>query len=101
LVPQLTLSSFPYSTLFRSNLSLAFFSECSDKSAFSIVEDAKESIVERERSPKHGYQYRCDRGDSHSHGCQRCMNVLGLVSEGLGDRKSTRLNSSHVKISYA
>src|SRR5690606_41720386 len=27
--------------------------------------------------------------------------VLGIIGGGAGDRKSTRLNSSHVKISYA
>src|SRR5690606_40119052 len=31
----------------------------------------------------------------------RAMQLLTGVAGGLGDRKSTRLNSSHVKISYA
>src|SRR5690554_7366409 len=35
--------------------------------------------------------------------CMGAMTILGAIEEGLGqgDRKSTRLNSSHVRISYA
>src|SRR6266498_4202743 len=32
---------------------------------------------------------------------EACSSVLVSVNTGLGDRKSTRLNSSHVRISYA
>src|SRR3712207_8392723 len=41
------------------------------------------------------------RADRLHHRPQRCPNVPGRDEERSGDRKSTRLNSSHANISYA
>src|SRR5207302_7230816 len=70
---------FPYTTLFRSRA------------------DARPERQRRLREPQEagdaragaGRPARCRRGRTHGGGT------------GKGDRKSTRLNSSHVKISYA
>src|SRR5690349_22175975 len=65
---------FPYTTLFRSRVS-----------------------VETDRRRRAPHEARTDRshpgaGRRHQGGCDQCV---------LQDRKSTRLNSSHVEISYA
>src|SRR5690606_39817046 len=89
---------FPYTTLFRSGRS-------------SCYTDSRKVGGERGRGPC------CLDGLIHFHGCisqgkplgycEECFVGFGLFSfkclgqSCQGDRKSTRLNSSHVKISYA
>src|SRR5690606_42128418 len=85
----LTLATFPYTTLFRSQL-------LHDGSLI----DSRRSATHRRADGNH----RCG-GAGESRG--RLRDHLGSpIAEGEGsgsrsDRKSTRLNSSHVKISYA
>src|SRR5690349_24202020 len=81
LPPRSTL--FPYTTLFRS----ACASHCS---------------ASRLALARRGYDTR-DRRIAVSHQSGRSDNVFrrGRAARGSRDRKSTRLNSSHVEISYA
>src|SRR3712207_8544257 len=79
---------FPYTTLFRSEVESLALHELGDEHA-----------PRRER--------RVDARDPHvrvaAEDARDAPLVLGLelVAELLGDRKSTRLNSSHANISYA
>src|SRR5690554_7760566 len=73
---------FPYTTLFRSTLEGAI--ELDD--AFFSTEI---SIEEKEKPVKRG------------RGSQKKTKVLVMAESKTVDRKSTRLNSSHVRISYA
>src|SRR5690242_21045548 len=75
---------FPYTTLFRSRP----FASCADLAAaekIALRDDADQisGVVQNRQA--------ADMGPQHDHG--RCLDR--------GDRKSTRLNSSHMSISYA
>src|SRR5690606_41803179 len=89
---------FPYTTLFRSVLRLHYRSTSDDKTT-------ERSSVLRPAARVAGSKLRFamsdrDNQDLHDHQSgDRCRPLPG-VRPGL-DRKSTRLNSSHVKISYA
>src|SRR5690606_40398852 len=83
--PRCTL--FPYTTLFRSNLTSSLGSFESSKSALEAVE------IEGAGSTLQLLGDRLERG----HVLDDDVAVVGADQ----DRKSTRLNSSHVKISYA
>src|SRR5690606_40106928 len=74
---------FPYTTLFRS------FSRASRMRAW-LVGQMLASAVGADRQAARSTADRRGR-----------LTRVKIASEDLGDRKSTRLNSSHVKISYA
>src|SRR5438132_6069127 len=65
---------FPYTTLFRSGVGGA-------------PQDEHHHEVEKRKEPAHGKVHP--------------VNQVALQADGEGDRKSTRLNSSHTVISYA
>src|SRR2546421_7544745 len=67
---------FPYTTLFRSNFALALAVEA----GHGLVQDEYGGVADQ------------GAGDG---------NALALPARERGDRKSTRLNSSHDQISYA
>src|SRR5207302_8810338 len=86
-------SAFPYTTLFRSPVHHVAIA--------GLLEQVHRhrAVGEPRAHPAHGRHAlvaRDGRGDPLD---QRALLVLGQVA--LLDRKSTRLNSSHVKISYA
>src|SRR5699024_12162427 len=83
-----TCTLFPYTTLFRSPLPMSTARFRSRGAVFSFLGRRL-----GETQPP-----RCTGRPEHAHGHQS-----GLCSVGAGfrDRKSTRLNSSHVSISYA
>src|SRR3989442_2368179 len=76
---------FPYTTLFRSR----------------VVDETIEMVVAR-HDLVDGRRRRAQIGDVERRG-KRVRDALGDLAGPLGitDRKSTRLNSSHVRISYA
>src|SRR3712207_8686707 len=92
---------FPYTTLFRSGPSAALklASGCDRRCAFCAIPAFRGSFVSPPPSEVLGEaRWLAAQG----------VTELGLVSENstsygkdLGDRKSTRLNSSHAHISYA
>src|SRR5690606_41607398 len=97
--PHTTASLFPYSTLFRSfGASLAHklllarssqaFLDYSLPEAQEAEEDLMQAYVSVQRPPAIFRDY------------EQPMKVVPLAADR-EDRKSTRLNSSHVKISYA
>src|SRR5690554_7172648 len=80
---------FPYTTLFRSLFRI---------DAFRAKQHRTNAL--RERTLKHGFHREFSRQhalkiDDRDHACVRPLRSSHL------DRKSTRLNSSHVRISYA
>src|SRR5690606_40109162 len=94
--PPPTLSLFPYTTLFRSQA-------CRANSSISESEPSSESC-----SSASSRSSRKSRVPSPLHSGQAPLGLLKLSKRGSisgklksQDRKSTRLNSSHVKISYA
>src|SRR5690606_41371585 len=82
-----TSTLFPYTTLFRS-YDPGFSSTCSTKSAITYIDGDAGVLLYR------GYPV--------AQLAEKCsfIEVAYLILNG-EDRKSTRLNSSHVKISYA
>src|SRR5690606_41566138 len=76
---------FPYTTLFRSGLSVRISPGVAGRSTTDRINEAVDARV---FEPYNDSVVDCET-EIFLHGC------------GLGDRKSTRLNSSHVKISYA
>src|SRR3712207_7818725 len=75
---------FPYTTLFRSGLRLTL-----GKVEHSTVDVSSQPKPRRDRRQQRRKHVRVAR--------QACTSVF----RSLGDRKSTRLNSSHANISYA
>src|SRR5258705_8998402 len=75
---------FPYTTLFRSQ---------------DVVQPDDLRPIGRRRAGRLGVQSR-DRG-LQCKGPESSRRQRALTSRGFGDRKSTRLNSSHLGISYA
>src|SRR5204862_8275253 len=78
---------FPYTTLFRSRASQ--FALCGIAGGTLCATGE----IGRRNGRAHGRAAQCADPRIHHAGCQR-----GCLA---GDRKSTRLNSSHVEISYA
>src|SRR5690606_41313451 len=74
---------FPYTTLFRST---------AERRAAGHAEDVGDGQARKDK--RHGLRAPVRRYEV-------CRNDGGDAEEGRIDRKSTRLNSSHVKISYA
>src|SRR5690606_42040438 len=86
---------FPYTTLFRSGRPQSIFGV--DQ---SMVEQGRLKQVARENL-RLGEEIRLDDGTVvRFDGVERWVN-LQVSHDPFQDRKSTRLNSSHVKISYA
>src|SRR3712207_7931830 len=75
---------FPYTTLFRSPRPSS-----QDREAAPRPCGGDQHVVQR---PATGY---------HLHARPACLGQRGPVRPAAGDRKSTRLNSSHANISYA
>src|SRR5690606_41288901 len=80
------LSLFPYTTLFRS-----------EHKNFAVVDGAMNDMI---RPSLYNAWMNIDRVVARE-GEKRVYDIVGAVCETGEDRKSTRLNSSHVKISYA
>src|SRR2546430_11758014 len=78
---------FPYTTLFRSSIG---------KSSFGAHETEHLATGVEAEAVSKPYQY----GDTLNLDVNATL-TNALQREGLGDRKSTRLNSSHSQISYA
>src|SRR5690242_21523521 len=83
---------FPYTTLFRSQLGPNFWGVTEDLR--SVAEFIRLYLTRNERwlSPKFLA--------GESYGTTRAAGLSGVLADR-GDRKSTRLNSSHMSISYA
>src|SRR3712207_8060697 len=84
---------FPYTTLFRSDVPVQFLEQL-----FASLRRA--GVLRSQRGVKGGYSFAREPGE---------LTVLEVVelldgplgADAEGDRKSTRLNSSHANISYA
>src|SRR5690606_40914091 len=80
---------FPYTTLFRSLIIMFLVSvACTPAESSQDIDDVIDTIVD-------GYEFGYEEWDSII-----CQGTYEQHLQGI-DRKSTRLNSSHVKISYA
>src|SRR3712207_9248517 len=77
---------FPYTTLFRSGR--------------RVVEVSPGDPL-RAGGERHGYRPHRSPGDQSEHLTSGITSLSIYAEEGGGDRKSTRLNSSHANISYA
>src|SRR3712207_7699813 len=84
---------FPYTTLFRSD---------SGRARVDVARDGDlvraEERLRRGRRDAHVEPHEVVDGDR---GCAHVADVVGGLHDERGDRKSTRLNSSHANISYA
>src|SRR5207249_7075617 len=92
---------FPYTTLFRSHF--RFVNETSEGEGMA----ASRQVLEIKGFPRDGRgcaHREAKQGVCRDGGVTKTAGVLGRVGcdphRGSGDRKSTRLNSSHVSISY-
>src|SRR5690606_39955450 len=87
-MPRLSTSTlFPYTTLFRSGLETG---------------SGVERVFDRQLEPRHGnLDVRIDGIGKIGEDVHAGLELLGRCRRRRQDRKSTRLNSSHVKISYA
>src|SRR5690606_41291352 len=94
-----TATPFPYTTLFRSQLELTrYLLELSEDSALVLCGNADAGIAHFEsQEAAAAIQLRADAHYTH---LREFECVRDQIAQNL-DRKSTRLNSSHVKISYA
>src|SRR5436305_10298900 len=82
---------FPYTTLFRSNAAESGATKVEFGIEWQAVE--KEAVYRR---------IIADNGSGMTRDeLLRFFSTLGEGAKRIGDRKSTRLNSSHVRISYA
>src|SRR5436305_9994659 len=79
---------FPYTTLFRSR-----------EEYDTVAGLALEETATRRRRCRSGNGRGCSR--LLRHGIQARLERIDLLLQQFEDRKSTRLNSSHVRISYA
>src|SRR3712207_7860738 len=83
---------FPYTTLFRSATLVGHF----DQLAYAVPVEGLEGILLQDAAPQVvGEELFLGVVPTYS------ANHLGEVVGAKGDRKSTRLNSSHANISYA
>src|SRR2546426_9255452 len=78
---------FPYTTLFRSVVDLARVARLHDEAAARALAAPHEVVV--------------DRGGGQKARDRRPLATDPAIGQDDGDRKSTRLNSSHLVISYA
>src|SRR3712207_8531112 len=83
---------FPYTTLFRSLLGSHPAAEDLDRPVGDHLVGVHVGLRARARLPDHKREFGIEPALDH---------VLGGERDGVGDRKSTRLNSSHANISYA
>src|SRR3712207_9400454 len=91
---------FPYTTLFRSHRRDEAVVDA--EAAQRVVQERPEGILARARD--HGARAPVARGrhrDVRRAAAQILAERLHLAQRDAGDRKSTRLNSSHANISYA
>src|SRR5690349_22670585 len=80
---------FPYTTLFRSLVTGSLFSRTDTETPSPVTVLSSETMAERGIN-------------TVAEAIQRIpANNAGTIQQGWKDRKSTRLNSSHVEISYA
>src|SRR3712207_7025376 len=86
---------FPYTTLFRSRDQQRDATDHHDRAVLAAVQLEDDGHAESQPEPQH----QADQAE------QRLGELAGLLLRatvrGRGDRKSTRLNSSHANISYA
>src|SRR5690606_41762759 len=92
---------FPYTTLFRSEV--AGFLHLHTRHALKLkrgrgIEAGQDVVFARGEAdlPRRGFRHEVE-----AHGLDARLTLDIVVLIGGQDRKSTRLNSSHVKISYA
>src|SRR5690606_39752064 len=97
--PTPTSTSFPYTTLFRSNKK---FSTAASSSLFKTMPSSTTAATPSSNEPDEPSSRFWDQAAEPAarHAAARSHAANGFAILGL-DRKSTRLNSSHVKISYA
>src|SRR3712207_9315263 len=91
---------FPYTTLFRSHGDLPVVPLDHDtKIARSSRMEIRKAATRGDQLPARRFSHFSATGgiqhQAHLHAC------VGALGKGVGDRKSTRLNSSHANISYA
>src|SRR3712207_8261201 len=87
---------FPYTTLFRSNI------EFDHPDFYSSLDDVLETFEQFVRSlPEDGCLVVCADDPSCPQVAAEAPCPVTTYGIGSGDRKSTRLNSSHANISYA
>src|SRR3712207_7746912 len=84
---------FPYTTLFRSGASRGIGLETARR---LCEEGASVLLVARDADRLRTAAIDCDEAGGHAETL-----AIDITSESAGDRKSTRLNSSHANISYA
>src|SRR5690606_39323769 len=94
LMTRLPVSStfFPYTTLFRSDLTI----RCKNFDTSNLMGDNKGNII-ADLKPSLGI----NDEDVYDGAILSYLDGKGVRQHAFRDRKSTRLNSSHVKISYA
>src|SRR5690606_42141436 len=97
--PTPTSTHFPYTTLFRSYSFPTLGSYNALLSLFNII--AEEVKVERNGQTVNGLVYVALDKNGNKAGHPFKASLFGKDAGIAQDRKSTRLNSSHVKISYA
>src|SRR5690606_41849021 len=96
--PLPTTSLFPYTTLFRSHLTFE------DQEHGSLPRAAIDHLGEGAVLPWHSLRLSAEIDHIGGIGLEHDPQIVAIVdilAVAVGDRKSTRLNSSHVKISYA
>src|SRR5690606_42052910 len=97
LVLSLTTTVFPYTTLFRSSFfSVDGINFCPPKPGFTDISNTMSSL-----SITYSRQSVVVAGLSTRPALQPLLRISCRERSTCSDRKSTRLNSSHVKISYA
>src|SRR5699024_11661021 len=90
----------PYTTLFRSQLWVRQH-EPSQSQLLGLVRSQRITAMTDHSVEALGQLLQHDIGTSHVEGCRQVFGGGLRVGDGEVDRKSTRLNSSHVSISYA
>src|SRR5690606_40994876 len=92
---------FPYTTLFRSQLLISHY--LANRLNLKVGDDLIMSFVQENRTRKRKFLiqgiYRTNSDDWDKNYVVGSIEVIRRLNQL--DRKSTRLNSSHVKISYA
>src|SRR5690606_41174122 len=88
----------------RRSSDLSSYRQYTPSFALSTTQSNPEDDVQQSQSS--GYSYTFENTLSYAKTFNEVHNFEGLLGvsmerSGMGDRKSTRLNSSHVKISYA
>src|SRR5690606_41937678 len=93
--PKATL--FPYTTLFRSPLPKGGFLRLTHAFVGQPLQESMKMQLRGRLTRKRNSRRRIGL----LHGCWPILPAMGRTKRTCVDRKSTRLNSSHVKISYA